>query len=158
METESFDTDAALEVLDSSLTPSALKKLSKSVMDLSTMSEMKELSKSTSNLMTGGITMPKFKKKKPKSESKSSLLRSSHDSLSTLGTIDVILAFLDLLGPGNLILFVCFLVPGWYLMVTRKCSIMQLLICQSAFFSGISWLLLKTFLQCGDKMYHYSLF
>ena len=93
METESFDTDAALEVLDSSLTPSALKKLSKSVMDLSTMSEMKELSKSTSNLMTGGITMPKFKKKKhQKSESKTSLLRSSQDSLSTLGTIDVILA------------------------------------------------------------------
>ena len=91
METEAFDTDAALEVLDSSLTPSALKKLSKSVMDLSTMSEMKELSKSTSNLMTGGITMPKFKaKKKAKSDSKASLLRSSNDSLATnLGTIDV---------------------------------------------------------------------
>jgi len=92
VESEAFDTDAALEVLDSSLTPSALKKLSKSVMDLSSMSEMKELSKSTSNLMTGGITMPKFKtKKKQKSESKSSLLRSSNDSLATLGTIDVIL-------------------------------------------------------------------
>ena len=87
METESFDTEAALEVLDSSLTPSALKKLSKSVMDLSTMSEMKELSKSTSNLMTGGITMPKFKKKKIKSESKSSLLRSSTDSLATINVI-----------------------------------------------------------------------
>ena len=86
VETEQFDADAALEVLDSSLTPSALKKLSRSVMDLSTMSEMKELSKSTSNLMTGGITMPKFKKigKKLKSESKSSLLRSSADSLSTI--------------------------------------------------------------------------
>ena len=53
-------------------------------MDLSTMSEMKELSKSTSNLMTGGISMPKFKKKRPKSDSKASLLRSSQDSLSTI--------------------------------------------------------------------------
>lgn len=86
MEEEQFDTDAALEVLDSSLTPSALKKLSKSVMDISTMSEMKELSKSTSNLMTGtGLSMPKFvKRKKLKSESKSSLLRKSADSLSTI--------------------------------------------------------------------------
>ena len=58
--------------------------MSKSVMDLSTMSEMKELSKSTSNLMTGGISMPKFKKKRPKSDSKASLLRSSQDSLSTI--------------------------------------------------------------------------
>ena len=48
------------------------------------MSEMKELSKSTSNLMTGGISMPKFKKKRPKSDSKASLLRSSQDSLSTI--------------------------------------------------------------------------
>ena len=84
IEPETFDTDAALKVLDSSLTPSALKKMSKSVMDLSTMSEMKELSKSTSNLMTGGISMPKFKKKRPKSDSKASLLRSSQDSLSTI--------------------------------------------------------------------------
>ena len=52
---------------------------------------MKELSKSTSNLMTGGITggikMPKLKKKKLKSESKSSLLRSSADSLSTIDVL-----------------------------------------------------------------------
>ncbi len=88
MEEDPFDTDAALEVLDSSLTPSALKKLSKSVMDLSTMSEMKELSKSTSNLMTGGLSMPKFKRKKPKSESKSSLLRSSADSLSMIDEVN----------------------------------------------------------------------
>lgn len=100
VEPDHFDADAALEVLDSSLTPSALKKLSKSVMDLSTMSEMKELSKSTSNLMTGGITLPKFKmKKRLKSESKTSLVRGSDESLAT---IDVNRAFYDLavLGVG----------------------------------------------------------
>lgn len=102
VEPDHFDADAALEVLDSSLTPSALKKLSKSVMDLSTMSEMKELSKSTSNLMTGGITLPKFKmKKRLKSESKTSLVRGSDESLAT---IDVNRAFYDLavLGVGVL--------------------------------------------------------
>ena len=46
---------------------------------------MKELSKSTSNLMTGGISMPKFlKKPRPKSDSKASLLRKSTDSLATI--------------------------------------------------------------------------
>jgi len=47
-----FDGDKALGMLDTSLTPSALKKISKSVMDLSNMSEMQEISKSTSNLVS----------------------------------------------------------------------------------------------------------
>ena len=83
-----FDGDAALGMLDTSLTPSALKKLSKSVMDLSSMSEMQEISKSTSNLMTGSIFTKSVFKKRFKSvaaaTSKTSLLRSSADSLSTI--------------------------------------------------------------------------
>jgi hypothetical protein len=74
-------------MLDTSLTPSALKKISKSVMDLSNMSEMQEISKSTSNLMTGSLFSKSVYKKRFKSvaaNSKTSLLRSSTDSLSTI--------------------------------------------------------------------------
>ncbi len=84
-----FDGEAALEVLDTSLTPAALKKFSKSVMDLSSLSEMQDISKSTSNLMTGSVfTKSVFTKrfKKVVSVSKSSLLGASSESL---GTIDV---------------------------------------------------------------------
>ncbi len=52
------------------------------------MSEMKEISKSTSNLMTGGIAMPKLsglkKGKKSKTESKTSLIRASAESLAPI--------------------------------------------------------------------------
>lgn len=80
--------DHMSDFLDTSMTPKALKNLSKSVMDLSTLKEMKEISKSTSNLMTGGvldqITKKKKTEKKGKSESKTSLLKSSTESLSTI--------------------------------------------------------------------------
>ena len=66
------------------------------------MSEMKELSKSTSNLMTGGITLPKFKKKKRlKSESKTSLVRGSDESLAT---IDVNRVFWEVGGSAAVVL------------------------------------------------------
>lgn len=65
------------EVMDTSLTPAAIKKLSRSVMDLSSMSEVKGISKSTSNLMTGGMFL---KKSKPKSESKTNLIKHSATS------------------------------------------------------------------------------
>ena len=83
-----FDGDAALDMLDTSLTPSALKKISKSVMDLSNMSEMQDISKSTSNLMTGTFFTKTVFRKRLKTvasaTSKTSLLRSSVDSLSTI--------------------------------------------------------------------------
>ncbi len=82
-----FDSEAAIDMLDTSLTPSALKKISKSVMDLSNMSEMQEISKSTSNLMTGSLFSKSVYKRRFKSvaaNSKTSLLRSSCDSLSTI--------------------------------------------------------------------------
>ena len=76
-------------MLDTSLTPSALKKISKSVMDLSNMSEMQEISKSTSNLMTGTFFTKSVFRKRIKTiaggaTSKTCLLRSSVESLSTI--------------------------------------------------------------------------
>ena len=79
------------EVPESALTPAALKALSQSVMDLSSVSEMRDISKSTSDLMTGSL----FKKKElarkirhltkgKTSDSKSSLLHSSAESVDTL--------------------------------------------------------------------------
>jgi hypothetical protein len=83
-----FDGDAALDMLDTSLTPSALKKISKSVMDLSNMTEMQEISKSTSNLMTGSLFTKSIFRKRIKTmaaaTSKTSLLRSSVESLATI--------------------------------------------------------------------------
>lgn len=73
------------EVLDSSLTPAALKKISKSVMDISTLSEVSEISKSTTSLFAGGPgagtslaggVFSKLKGKKSKTESKTSLVSS----------------------------------------------------------------------------------
>ena len=96
-------------MLDTTMTPKALKNFSKSVLDLSSLKEVKEISKSTSNLMSGGVldqikikktpaqtgsTSPApgegidskekgkmTKKSKAKSESKTFLLKSSTESL-----------------------------------------------------------------------------
>lgn len=77
------------DLLDStSLTPAALKKLSRSVMDLSTLSEMRDISKSTSELMTGkAITKWAKKKKKKRSESKTNLIDSSSEAIDTDETV-----------------------------------------------------------------------
>lgn len=79
----SLDLSDVTDVLDSSLTPAALKKFSKSVVDLTSLSEMKELSKSTSNLVAEKLGAKK-KKKKAKSESKTSLVGGSVESLDTI--------------------------------------------------------------------------
>ncbi len=93
VEPDDTPADTVPEVLDTSLTPDALKKISRSVMDISSLSEMREISKSTSNLMTGGITgiakLGKMqKKKKEKSISKTTLISESYESLD-LESIDV---------------------------------------------------------------------
>ena len=71
-------------MFDTSLTPAALKKISKSVMDLSNLSEMQNISKSTSNLMTGSMFTKSAFTKKFKTVSKTSLLRSSMETLSSI--------------------------------------------------------------------------
>ena len=77
------------------------------------MSEMKELSKSTSNLMTGGISMPKFKKKRPKSDSKASLLRSSQDSLSTI-SVNITIFIVGYLIPSVILPYTYFILQPKY--------------------------------------------
>ena len=80
----------------------ALKMLSKSVKDLSSISEMSDISKSTSDILTGqafkkSALRQKFKAlsgdaatgKRKKSESRSSLIHSSVGSLSTISDVDV---------------------------------------------------------------------
>ena len=82
------------ELLDTSLTPATIKKLSKSVLDLpSTLGDMKELSKSTSHLSSAGMK-EKFKLKKlkkqvkgGKSESKTSLIGSETTSTVELESL-----------------------------------------------------------------------
>ena len=80
------------ELLDTSLTPATIKKLSKSVLDLpSSLGDMKELSKSTSQLSTAGMKekfkLKKLKKKGGKSESKTSLIGSETTSTADLESV-----------------------------------------------------------------------
>ncbi len=80
------------EVLDTSLTPDTFKKLSKSVLDISAISEMRgspHLSRSTSNLMTAGADIKRLmsRKDKEKSVSKTKLIE-DQDSMQ-LETIEV---------------------------------------------------------------------
>ncbi|TRY61213.1 hypothetical protein TCAL_10928 [Tigriopus californicus] len=77
--------------IDTSMTPAAIKKLSRSVMDLSSMSEVKGISKSTSNLMTGGMFL---KKSKPKSESKTNLIK--HSATSSVESLQLDYLYEDL--------------------------------------------------------------
>ena len=85
VEAHEIEHESVSKVLDTSLTPAALKKLSKSVMDLSTINEVTEISRTTTQLMTGSMLDKMIKKRKHlKSESKSSLLRSSADSLMSI--------------------------------------------------------------------------
>ncbi len=87
---DSDDLAGVEDVFDSSLTPAALKKLSRSVMDISALSEMKDISQSTSELMTKGGVLGKLARKAGKaavgikSESKTSLLSSVPGSLENL--------------------------------------------------------------------------
>ena len=99
--------DTVSEVIDTSLTPATIKKISRSVMDLSALPEMKDISKSTSNLMTGNVlTKMKTKKSKEKSESKQSLVSIATSLAEIEGQEDVVrrgegfLMVEDLIFPG----------------------------------------------------------
>ena len=74
------------EVLDTSLTPAALKKLSRSVMDLSapSLSDVTDISRSTASVFTDGGRFRKILKGGKKTESTASLVSET----TTLGSVD----------------------------------------------------------------------
>ena len=78
--------DTVSEVLDTSLTPAALKKLSRSVMDLSapSLSDVTDISKSTASVFTDGGRFRKILKGGKKTESTASLVSET----TTLGSVD----------------------------------------------------------------------